>query len=59
MLATSSTVSNVNVADVISPGSSNVSSLFQVMVIGPFAIEGFQLFVVILNAMSVVPVFLR
>ena len=59
MPATSSKVSNVKVAEVVSPGSSNMPSLFQVMVIGPFAIEGFQLLVVILNTISVVPVFLR
>ena len=49
---------NVSVAAVDCPAFSVVFSLFQVKVIGPLALDGFQFVFVILSVIGTVPVFL-
>jgi hypothetical protein len=49
---------SVNVALTLSPAFKDVPSLFQAKVIGPLALVGFQLEVVMLNVTGTLPVFL-
>ena len=49
---------SVSVDAIEFPAPSTVSCLFHVTVIGPFAPVGFQLLVVIVNVIGVLPVFL-
>jgi hypothetical protein len=48
----------VNVAAVDAPGFRFMLSLFQVIVIGPLALVGFQPLLVMLSVIAVLPVFL-
>ena len=49
---------NVKVALIELPGLNDAASLFQLTVMGPFALGGFQFAVVMLSVIGVLPAFL-